>query len=52
MFTLENPLPRRGLSLPALTVCDAQGVVDEEGQRRLIKYLIQDGFGCDIIFLQ
>ena len=50
MYTLENPLPRRGLSVPALTVCDDQGVVLEEDQRALTRYLINDGHGCDIIF--
>lgn len=50
MYTLESPIPRRGLSVPALTICDAQGAVLEAEQRALIRYLINDGYGCDIIF--
>jgi dihydrodipicolinate synthase/N-acetylneuraminate lyase len=42
--------PRRGLSIPAITVLDEAGRVIEEEQRRLFRYLTQQGVGADIIF--
>lgn len=42
--------PRRGLSVPALTVLDASGRVIEEEQRRVFRYLAQQGRGADILF--
>lgn len=42
--------PRRGLSIPAITVLDATGRVIEEDQRRLFRYLVQSGQGADIVF--
>jgi dihydrodipicolinate synthase/N-acetylneuraminate lyase len=42
--------PRRGLSIPAITVLDANGRVIEEEQRRVFSYLAQQGKGADILF--
>ena len=42
--------PRRGLSIPAITVLDAAGRVIEEEQRRVFRYLAQHGRGADILF--
>lgn len=42
--------PRRGLSIPAITVLDASGRVIEEEQRRVFRYLAQQGRGADILF--
>ncbi|HEY7913105.1 MAG TPA: dihydrodipicolinate synthase family protein [Blastocatellia bacterium] len=42
--------PRRGLSIPSITVLDETGRVIEEEQRRLFRYLTQQGAGADIIF--
>lgn len=42
--------PRRGLSIPAITVLDAHGRVVEEEQRRVFRYLAQQGRGADILF--
>ncbi|HXG90811.1 MAG TPA: dihydrodipicolinate synthase family protein [Blastocatellia bacterium] len=42
--------PRRGLSIPAITVLDNQSCVIEEDQRNLFRYIAQDGLGADIIF--
>jgi dihydrodipicolinate synthase/N-acetylneuraminate lyase len=42
--------PRRGLSIPSITVLDESGRVIEEEQRRLFRYLTQNGAGADIIF--
>src|SRR5712692_2774633 len=42
--------PRRGLSIPAITVLDAGGRMIEEEQRRVFRYLAQGGYGADILF--
>jgi dihydrodipicolinate synthase/N-acetylneuraminate lyase len=42
--------PRPGLSIPAITVLDPSGRVVEEDQRRVFRYLAQDGRGADILF--
>lgn len=42
--------PRRGLSIPAITVLDTNGRVVEEDQRRVFRYLAQQGRGADILF--
>jgi dihydrodipicolinate synthase/N-acetylneuraminate lyase len=48
--TLETLSPRRGLSIPALTVLDPDGGVLEEDQRRLTRFLLQGGRGADVLF--
>lgn len=42
--------PRRGLSIPAITVLDASGRVIEDEQRAVFRYLAQQGRGADILF--
>src|SRR6185295_16751412 len=42
--------PRRGLSIPAITVLDDQGRVIEDEQRNLFRFLAQQGRGADILF--
>src|SRR5688572_9465492 len=42
--------PRRGLSIPAVTVLDAAGRVIESEQRGVFRYLAQQGQGADILF--
>ena len=42
--------PRHGLSIPAITVLDENDRVIEDDQRRLFRYLSQEGKGADIIF--
>lgn len=42
--------PRRGLSIPSITVLDASGCVIEEEQRSVFRYLAQQGHGADILF--
>ncbi len=42
--------PRPGLSIPAVTVLDAGGDLLEQDQRSLVRFLIQDGYGADILF--
>jgi len=42
--------PRRGLSIPSITVLDDRGRVIEDEQRRVFRHLAQEGLGADIIF--
>lgn len=42
--------PRRGLSIPAITVLDARGRVIEDEQRSVFRHLAQEDKGADIIF--
>ena len=42
--------PRRGLSIPAITVLDERGRVIEDDQRAVFRYLAQEGRGADILF--
>ncbi len=42
--------PRWGLSIPVLTIVDEDGRLVESDQRRLFRYLVQSGFGADILF--
>ena len=42
--------PRRGLSIPTVTIFDDAGKVIEDEQRRVIRHVAQDGFGADMIF--
>jgi dihydrodipicolinate synthase/N-acetylneuraminate lyase len=42
--------PRAGLSVPILTVLDAAGELIESDQRALVRHVVQDGFGADVVF--
>ena len=42
--------PRRGLSIPCVTVLDSSGRVIEEEQRRVFRHAAQSGRGADILF--
>ena len=50
MRSVEEARPRPGLSVPVVTVLDAQGELDPEGQRALVRFVAQDGYGADIVF--
>ena len=50
MRSVEEARPRPGLSVPVVTVFDAQGELDPEGQRALVRFVVQDGYGADIVF--
>jgi dihydrodipicolinate synthase/N-acetylneuraminate lyase len=43
-------VPRRGLSIPSVTILDSAGEVIEDEQRRVLRHLAQNGQGADIIF--
>lgn len=42
--------PRRGLSIPAVTVLDERSRIIEDEQRNLFRFLAQQGRGADIVF--
>ncbi|HKP85522.1 MAG TPA: hypothetical protein VJZ26_05470, partial [Blastocatellia bacterium] len=42
--------PRRGLSIPSVTVLDRAGAVIESEQREVFRFIGQEGMGADIIF--
>jgi dihydrodipicolinate synthase/N-acetylneuraminate lyase len=42
--------PRRGLSIPTVTILDKDGRVIESEQRKVFRHNAQKGFGADIIF--
>ncbi|MGH9846647.1 MAG: dihydrodipicolinate synthase family protein [Blastocatellia bacterium] len=42
--------PRRGLNVPVVTILDDAGRVIEDQQRRVIRHVVQNGFGADVIF--
>jgi len=42
--------PKRGLSIPSITVLDEQGKIIESEQRRVFRFNAQQGLGADIIF--
>jgi dihydrodipicolinate synthase/N-acetylneuraminate lyase len=48
--SVEDTRPRRGLSVPVVTVLDRSGDLCEDDQRRLVRFVIQDGDGADVIF--
>jgi dihydrodipicolinate synthase/N-acetylneuraminate lyase len=48
--TLEDIRPRPGLSVPVVTVIDDGGALVEEDQRSLVRHVVQDGYGADIVF--
>ena len=42
--------PPKGLSVPTVTALDDSGRVIAEDQRRIIRHVIHDGFGADVVF--
>lgn len=50
MYTLETYRPKRGLSVPTITVLDDAGRIIESDQRQVFRYVVQGGYGADIIF--
>jgi len=41
---------RKGLNVPVVTALDETGRVIEAEQRRIIRHVVQDGYGADVIF--
>ncbi len=48
--SVEESRPKPGLSVPVLTVLDEDGRLIEEDQRALVRHVVQDGAGADIVF--
>jgi dihydrodipicolinate synthase/N-acetylneuraminate lyase len=50
MRSVEQARPRPGLSVPVVTALGADGALREADQRALVRFVIQDGWGADIVF--
>ncbi len=50
MRSVEEAHPRPGLSVPVVTVVDGSGRVLEEQQRAVVRHVVQEGYGADVIF--
>src|SRR4030095_11001304 len=48
--SVEETHPRKGLSVPVVTVVDEHGALIESDQRALVRYVIQEGNGADVVF--
>lgn len=48
--SVEESRPKPGLSVPVLTILDEEGGLLEDDQRALVRHVVQDGSGADIIF--
>jgi dihydrodipicolinate synthase/N-acetylneuraminate lyase len=48
--SLEETRPRPGLSVPVATVLDEVGELLETDQRAVVEFVIQGGYGADIVF--
>jgi dihydrodipicolinate synthase/N-acetylneuraminate lyase len=45
-----NYTPKSGLNVPVITVLDDSGRVIADGQRRVIRHVVQNGYGADVVF--
>lgn len=50
MRSVEDTQPRKGLSVPVVTILDDAGELLEDDQRAVVRYVIQDGYGADVVF--
>ncbi len=50
MRSVEGVKPRPGLSVPVVTIVDDDGQLIEEDQRAVVRHVIQDGYGADVVF--
>ena len=50
MNSLDDYIPRPGLSVPIVTILDARGRILEDQQRAVVRFALQNGAGADIIF--
>lgn len=48
--SVEQARPKPGLSVPVLTILDEAGSLLETDQRALVRHVVQEGAGADIIF--
>jgi len=45
-----NYTPKSGLNVPVITVLDDSGRVIADEQRRVIRHVVQNGYGADVVF--
>jgi dihydrodipicolinate synthase/N-acetylneuraminate lyase len=45
-----NYTPKSGLNVPVITVLDDSGRVIADEQRRVIRHVVQNGYGTDVVF--
>ena len=50
MRSIEDTRPRPGLSVPVVTALSGDGALLEDQQRRLVRFVVQQGFGADVVF--
>lgn len=50
MRSVEDTHPCHGLSVPVVTVLDPDGRFLEADQRALVRHVVQDGYGADVVF--
>ena len=50
MRSVEDTRPRTGLSVPVVTVLDPEGGLIESDQRALVRFVVQEGYGADVVF--
>ena len=50
MRSVEETRPCPGLSVPVITVLDAAGGLVEADQRAVVRFVIQAGYGADVVF--
>jgi dihydrodipicolinate synthase/N-acetylneuraminate lyase len=48
--SVEDIHPPAGLSVPVVSVLDESGRLVEDDQRALVRHVVQDGFGADVVF--
>jgi dihydrodipicolinate synthase/N-acetylneuraminate lyase len=48
--SVEEARPRPGLSVPVVTVLDPEGGLLEAEQRAAVRFVLQDGYGADVVF--
>jgi len=48
--SVEDARPRPGLSVPVLTALDEAGRLVESDQRALVRWVLQQGYGADVVF--
>jgi dihydrodipicolinate synthase/N-acetylneuraminate lyase len=50
MRSVEDARPCPGLSVPVVTALSASGDLLEEDQRAIVRFVVQDGYGADVVF--
>jgi dihydrodipicolinate synthase/N-acetylneuraminate lyase len=48
--SVEEARPCPGLSVPVVTALDAEGELVDSDQRAIVRHVLQDGYGADVVF--